>query len=167
MFRGCGSSVSSTTRTFVVEAVLNLGLDLVVGEVGQGTPAVREVEVETLARSVVLVREEGSGTRGTAEELLDELGIDPRTLTLGSNGAIRESVQVGLGITLISRDAVVRELDEGALEEWRCADLPRHRAWHVVARADEHLPATAGLFLTHLVGPAGDGFTLAREVSSG
>jgi len=140
---------------------------LVLVAAGTGAPAVREVDVATVARSVVLVREEGSGTRGTAEELLDELGIDPPTLTLGSNGAIRESVQVGLGITLISRDAVTRELDEGTLEEWRCADLPRQRAWHVVARADEHLPATAGLFLTHLVASGADGFTLVREASPG
>jgi DNA-binding transcriptional LysR family regulator len=138
---------------------------LVLVAAGTGAPAVREVDVATVARSVVLVREEGSGTRGTAEELLDELGIDPPTLTLGSNGAIRESVQVGLGITLISRDAVTRELDEGTLEEWRCTDLPRQRAWHVVARADEHLPATAGLFLTHLVASGADGFTLVREAS--
>ena len=140
---------------------------LVLVAAGTGKPSVREVDVETLARSVVLVREEGSGTRGTAEELLDELGLHPRTLTLGSNGAIRESVQVGLGITLISRDAVVRELDEGTLEEWRCADLPRQRAWHVAARADEHLPATAGLFLTHLADGGRDGFTLVREASPG
>ncbi len=134
---------------------------------GSGTPSARDVDVGTVASSVVLLREEGSGTRGTAEELLDEMGVTPRTLTLGSNGAIRESVQVGLGITLISRDAVARELDEGALEEWRCAALPRHRAWHVVARANEHLRATAGLFLTHLVRASADGFTLVREVSSG
>ena len=140
---------------------------LVLVAAGNGKPSVRDVDVETLARSVVLVREEGSGTRSTAEELLDELGVAPRTLTLGSNGAIRESVQVGLGITLISRDAVARELDEGALEEWRCANLPRQRAWHVVARAHEHLPATAGLFLTHLVGAGRDGFTLVREASPG
>jgi DNA-binding transcriptional LysR family regulator len=140
---------------------------LVLVAAGTGKPSVREVDVETLARTVVLVREEGSGTRSTAEELLDELGIDPRTLTLGSNGAIRESVQVGLGITLISRDAVARELDEGALEEWRCADLPRHRAWHVVARANEHLPATARLFLTHMVAAGSDGFTLVRADSPG
>ncbi|MDQ3897136.1 MAG: LysR family transcriptional regulator [Actinomycetota bacterium] len=140
---------------------------LVLVAAGKGKPSVRDVDVETLARSVVLVREEGSGTRGTAEELLAELGVDPRTLTLGSNGAIRESVQVGLGITLISRDAVARELDEGTLEEWRCASLPRRRAWHVVARADEPLPATAGLFLTHLVGSAHHGFTLVREASPG
>ena len=140
---------------------------LVLVAAGPGRPSVREVDVKPLARSVVLLREEGSGTRGTAEELLDELGVDPRTLTLGSNGAIRESVQVGLGITLISRDAVVRELDEGTLEEWRCADLPRQRAWHVVARTHEPLPATAGLFLTHLVGAGSDGFTLVREAAPG
>ena len=134
---------------------------------GAGAPSVREVDMDTLARSVVLVREEGSGTRGTAEELLDDRGVDPTTLTLGSNGAIRESVQVGLGITLISRDAVARELDEGTLEEWRCPGIPRQRAWHVVARAHEHVPATAGLFLTHLVGAGADGFTLVRETSPG
>ncbi|HUP68833.1 MAG TPA: LysR substrate-binding domain-containing protein [Acidimicrobiales bacterium] len=147
---GGGRFVTLATRPNVLVLVAS----------GSGTPAVRDVEVETVADSVVLLREEGSGTRGTAKELLDELGIDPRTLTLGSNGAIRESVQVGLGITLISRDAVVRELEEGTLEEWRCADLPRQRAWHVVARAHEHLPATAGLFLSHMVR---DGFTLVRD----
>lgn len=138
---------------------------LVLVAAGNGKPSVCDVDLETLARSVVLVREDGSGTRSTAEELFEELGVDPRTLTLGSNGAIRESVQVGLGITLISRDAVARELDEGTMEEWRCADLPRQRAWHVVARADERLPATAELFLTHLVGAGRDGFTLVRGPS--
>lgn len=140
---------------------------LVLVAAGTGRRAVRDVDVDTVSESVVLLREEGSGTRGTAQELLDELGVAPRTLTLGSNGAIRESVQVGLGITLISRDAVVRELDEGTLEEWRCPGIPRQRAWHVVARADEHLPATAGLFLTHLVRTGADGFTLVRETSPG
>lgn len=140
---------------------------LVLVAAGTGAPSVRDVDVETLSRSVILLREAGSGTRGTAEELLAELGVDPPTLTLGSNGAIRESVQVGLGITLISRDAVARELDEGTLQEWRCAGIPRPRAWHVVARANEHLPATAGLFLTDLVGAGAEGFTLVPPTSPG
>lgn len=140
---------------------------LVLVAAGTGEPTVRQVEIGTVAGSVLLLREEGSGTRGTAEELLEEMGVAPRTLTLGSNGAIRESVQVGLGITLISRDAVARELDEGTLQEWRCADLPRQRAWHVVARADEHLPATAELFLAHLAASDHDGFTLVPEPSPG
>ena len=55
-----------------------------------------------------LLRGTGSGTRSTTEELFEDLGIGPRTVTLRSNGAIRASAQAGLGITLISRDAVER-----------------------------------------------------------
>jgi DNA-binding transcriptional LysR family regulator len=125
----------------------------------------RRHTLEELHDQVLLLRELGSGTRSTAEELLDELGISPPTLTLGSNGAIRESVLVGLGITFISRDAVARELDEGALEEMAAGRaqhgrgsqeesmVPRHRAWHLVARAGDELPPTARLFLSHLAGP--------------
>ena len=122
---------------------------------------VREVSLIELSRQVLLLREPGSGTRSTAQELFDELGISPAaTLTLGSNGALRESVQVGLGITLISRDAVARELEEGTLEEWRCETLPRHRAWHLVSRADEELAPTAGLFLAHVTADPQGGFVL-------
>ena len=82
--------------------------------------------------------------------MFDELGIQPATLTLGSNGAIRESVQVGLGVTLISLDAVPRELDNGDLDELVLPGGRRDRAWHVVGRRDEALPPTARLFLDHL-----------------
>ena len=72
---------------------------------------------------------------------------------------------MGLGITLISRDAVARELEEGTLEEWRCPTLPRHRAWHLVSRADEELAPTAGLFLSHVTADPQDGFVLVAAPS--
>lgn len=138
---------------------------LVLVAAGSGRPSVRTVDVAELARQVLVLREPGSGTRSTAVELFGQLGVTPAsTLTVGSNGAIRESVQVGLGITLISRDAVARELDEGSLEEWRCEGLPQQRAWHVVARAGEALPPTADLFLGHL---ADEGFDLVRRLPGG
>jgi DNA-binding transcriptional LysR family regulator len=135
---------------------------LVLVAAGRGKPHAREITTAELSRQTVLLREPGSGTRNTAEELLDELGVSPATLTVGSNGAIRASVQVGLGITLISRDAVARELDDGTLEEWRCPSLPRHRAWHLAARTTDDLPATARLFVEHLTAgqPGDDGFSL-------
>lgn len=123
---------------------------------------VRQVSLEELAAATWLLREPGSGTRGTTEELLRELELDPRVLTVGSNGAILESVQVGLGITLLSRDAAGTELAAGSLEEWRHGRLPLRREWHVVGRAGEELDPTAMLMLEHL-GAAHDGerFTLA------
>ncbi len=133
---------------------------LVLVAAGGGRAGPRDVTVNDLRDQTVLLREPGSGTRSTAEELFDELGISPSTLTVGSNGAIRESVQVGMGITLISRDAVARELDDGSLQEWRCPTLPRRRAWHLVARAGDELPPTARLFVEHLTAPGRDGFHL-------
>ena len=134
---------------------------LVLVAAGRGDgPHSRTATIGELSRQTLLLREPGSGTRSTAEELCDELGIAPDTLTVGSNGAIRESVQVGLGITLISRDAVARELEDGTLEEWRCPTLPRERAWHLVARAEGELPATARLFVNHITGSDAGGFQL-------
>ncbi len=82
---------------------------------GAPGPPPAPASVAELASRVWLLREPGSGTRSTTEELFDELAISPPTLTLGSNGSIRASAQAGLGITLISRDAVAHELAEGQL----------------------------------------------------
>jgi len=116
----------------------------------------REVSRQDLAKATWLVRETGSGTRSTTEEVFADLGLAPATLTLGSNGAIRESVQIGLGITLISADSVAAELEAETIEEWRHGPLPLHREWHLVARDGETLAAGARRLLEHLAeGPSG------------
>ncbi len=114
-------------------------------------PVADEELLAELAIRPWLVRELGSGTRATAEELFEQLGISPTRLTLGSNGALRESTIVGLGITLISRAAVERQLEEGTLEEWSIGPLPLKRPWNLVARSGRALPATAALFVDHLL----------------
>lgn len=111
----------------------------------------RSVSLDELAKETWLLRESGSGTRASAEELLGQLDIAPRVLTLGSNGAIIESVRIGLGITLISRDAVDEYLLAGALEEWRYGPLPLERAWHLVGATNKPLGATHQLFVDHLI----------------
>ena len=117
----------------------------------------REVSRHELAKATWLVREMGSGTRSTTEEVFADLGLAPATLTLGSNSAIRESVQIGLGITLISADSVAAELEAETIEEWRYGPLPLHREWHLVAREGETLATGARRLLEHLAtsGPAG------------
>lgn len=124
-----------------------------------GRPRPRPVTVAQLAAVTWLVREPGSGTASTADELLADLGIAPARLTLGSNGAIKESALVGLGIALISHAAVARELANGTLEEWRAGPLPLRRRWHLVARDDADLPATAALFRDHVIDAGGQGWT--------
>ena len=62
-----------------------------------------------------LLREPGSGTRLVNEEFLAGAGIAVETLTLGSNGAIKQAARAGLGVSFVSRDAVANELDAGLL----------------------------------------------------
>ena len=98
-----------------------------------------------LARQTWLLREPGSGTRASTGALLADLDISPLTLIVGSNVAIRESAQVGLGVTLLSRDAVAAELAGGKLAEIGVPGTPLHRDWYLVAHPGPLPPAAARL----------------------
>jgi DNA-binding transcriptional LysR family regulator len=104
-----------------------------------------------LAKTTWLLREPGSGTRETTEFVFGELGIAPPVTTIGSNGAIRECVRVGLGISLLSRDAVARDLAAGTLAEVPTRATPLVRDWHLVATRDRELPSGARRFLDYIV----------------
>jgi DNA-binding transcriptional LysR family regulator len=116
-----------------------IGNELVV--VGREIPA-------DLASVPWLLRGEGSGTRLATERLLDDLGLGsagaggPELLTLGSNGAIKQGLAVGLGITLIARLAVARELRDGILCEIPVPGTPMSRPWFVLlTTTGPHRPA--------------------------
>ncbi len=88
-----------------------------------------------LAGRTWLLREAGSGTRTLNEQFLVEHGIEPVTLTLGSNGAIKQAARAGLGVSLLSRAAVEDELASGRLGELRLKDGPAARSWFVLRSA--------------------------------
>jgi LysR family transcriptional regulator, low CO2-responsive transcriptional regulator len=112
-------------------------------------PATRPRLAAWLARQTWLLREPGSGTRATTEAFLEELQITPGTLTVGSNVAVCESVTAGLGVTLISRDAVARELSLGVLVELPAPAAPVRRDWCLVSR-EGRLAAPSRLFVDHV-----------------
>ena len=110
-----------------------------------------------LAAATWLLREPGSGTRATAEEFLAAAGISPPTLTIGSNGAIVESVAAGLGVTLIAHDAVRRAEAAGEVRVLPVRGLPLRRAWYVVTRTPEDLHAAPRTFRDFLLGSTAPG----------
>jgi len=98
----------------------------------------RSVSIEELARRPWLMREEGSGTRTMTEDFLAGHGVRPELLTLGSNGAIKQSARAGLGVAIQSRLAAQLELDLGLLATIDPAvSLPR-RDWYLLR--PEHGP---------------------------
>ena len=110
--------------------------------VGQG----RQEAVELAGRRWLL-REVGSGTRTLNEQFLTDRGLDPSTLTLGSNGAIKQAARAGLGVSLISRAAVEGELASGWLGELKLKDGPAKRSWFVVRAAVGPVRAPVEMFI--------------------
>ncbi len=113
-------------------------------------------QVEALATTTLLVREEGSGSRAAAEEALGALGIEPRTMTLGSNSAVRAAARSGLGYAVIPELAVADDLTSGRLVSVPLPGFPLQRRWHVVWRADRPLSAPARAFRSELLAWAAD-----------
>src|SRR5207237_8658482 len=77
----------------------------------------------------------GSGTRQLVAEFLAEHDLRPQTLTLGSNGAIKEAVRLGLGVSLQSRMAVAHELREGTIAEVSLRGGLPQRQWYALHSA--------------------------------
>src|SRR4051794_10720536 len=153
-------SLEVGNRATVYERLLRRDVDLAIGgrpPAGSGIAGVpflayrlvvvssADAHVDDPAGETWLLREPGTGTRATVEEFLTAQGISPRsTMTLGSNGAIKQAVAVGLGITLLSTHAAGAELAAGTLRRVRVPGLPLRRSWHVLERdSGTQLPEAA------------------------
>ena len=92
----------------------------------------KTVSAARLAGRRWLLREPGSGTRAVNEEFIASAGIAVQTMTLGSNGAIKQAARAGLGVSFVSRAAVATELDAGLLGTITVASAPPPRDWYVL-----------------------------------
>ena len=115
----------------------------------------KPVDSAQLGHRSWLLREPGSGTRVLGEQFLAERGLSPKTLTLGSNGAIKQAARAGLGVSLISRAAVEVELASGRLGEIRLTDAPPSRPWFVLRSAVGPTRGPVEAFIGFLVAESG------------
>jgi DNA-binding transcriptional LysR family regulator len=119
----------------------------------------RRVSLAQLAGQPLVLREPGSGSRWCLEEALARAGkslpdLDV-ALELGSNEAIKEAVQHGLGAAFLSTHAVEKEVEAGRLRALQVADLPLRRDIFAVHDRRRALPIPARLFLDLLEPCAG------------
>lgn len=107
----------------------------------------RKVSAEALAAESFLVREAGSGTRGAMERFFAARGLDIRSsMEMSSNEAIRQAVQAGLGLGILSRQTLEMELTLKRLAVLNVEGFPIMRHWYVVHRTDKRLSPVAQAF---------------------
>jgi len=105
------------------------------------------LQLQDLTAWPLLIREPGSGTRRATERYCDQKRAHfPLTMELGSLEAQREGVLAGLGLALLPRHAVLRELERGALRELPVAELPLMRSWCLVHPRGKYLSPVAQTF---------------------
>ncbi|OGI41558.1 MAG: transcriptional regulator [Candidatus Muproteobacteria bacterium RBG_16_62_13] len=107
----------------------------------------KKIPLKRLQEETFLVRESGSGTRIAMERFFSERGMKLKTgMEVGSNEAIKQSVQAGLGLGLLSRATIEQELELKRLVVLDVADFPIMRHWYLVHRRGKRLSAVAEAF---------------------
>ena len=101
-------------------------LDIMDDEIALVVPAngllskLNQVTAEDCANLPLVLREDGSGTRAAVMKFLSSRQIDLETLNIvaevESNETIKRFVELGLGVSFVSKRSVARELAEGRLK---------------------------------------------------
>jgi len=112
----------------------------------------KSIQLNRLENEVFLVREKGSGTRKAMEKFFDQHDIRMSTgMEVSSDEAIKQSVQAGLGLGIMSRDAVQNEVNLGHLIVPDVLHFPIMRQWYVMHRKGKRLSPIALAFKTFLL----------------
>lgn len=102
-----------------------------------------------------LTRERGSGTRSAIERFFAQHEVLLNTgMEIASNEAIKQSVQAGLGLGLLSRDTLDMELALNKLVILDVEDFPIVRHWYVMHRKGKRLSVVAQAFKQFLLNEA-------------
>ncbi|MCK5167596.1 MAG: LysR family transcriptional regulator [Rhodospirillaceae bacterium] len=115
----------------------------------------RSIPVNHLSSETFIVREKGSGTRSAMERFFKQHKMDLKTgMEVSSDEAIKQSVQAGLGLSIMSRDATQMELQLGRLCIPDVLHFPIVRHWYVVHRKGKRLSPVATAFRDFLLNEA-------------
>jgi DNA-binding transcriptional LysR family regulator len=111
----------------------------------------KKIHPRKLASEVFLLREQGSGTRGVVERFFKSHKLAlPKHMEMDTNEAIKQSVQAGIGIGIISRHGIELELETKRLVVLDVEFFPIVRHWYIVQRKDKR-PSTATQEFEHFL----------------
>jgi DNA-binding transcriptional LysR family regulator len=95
----------------------------------------RHIAMDEVVDEPFIMRELGSGTRKSIEQVLDEAGHAVTALNvvaeMGSTEAIRQGIKAGVGVSILSECAVAEEVTANILKKLRIQGLSFKRAFYL------------------------------------
>lgn len=115
----------------------------------------KQVKFTQLATETFLSREPGSGTRSAMERVFAQHQIQPRiSMEMETNEAIKQAVQAGMGLGILSLHSIELELETNRLVVLNVEHFPLLRHWFVAHRNNKRLSSAALAFKDFLLGEA-------------
>jgi len=116
----------------------------------------KKIPIAKMADETFVMREPGSGTRTAARRVFDEHGVTPIPgIQLSSNETVKQCVEAGLGLAVVSSHTVELELNAGRLLSLDVEHFPIMRKWYVAYRKGKQLSTTAKVFLEFVLNEGG------------
>ncbi|MGH7772076.1 MAG: selenium metabolism-associated LysR family transcriptional regulator [Candidatus Binatia bacterium] len=115
----------------------------------------KAIDLEDLRKEGFISREGGSGTLRSFQKLLNRKGEEPEKLLhvimeLGSTEAIKEALIAGLGVSILSRTSIRREIQDGLLKELPIRGLKLERDFYQVFHRHRTLSPVSQAFVHFL-----------------
>ena len=125
---------------------------VVIASPGHPLTKLKRVKFARLAEETFLSREQGSGTRSAMERIFAEHKIQPRIrMEMETNEAIKQAVQAGMGLGILSLHSIELELETKRLAILNVEHFPLLRHWFVVHRSSKRLSGAALAFKDFLL----------------
>jgi len=107
----------------------------------------QQIPMARIQHETFVVRERGSGTRNAMEQFFTDKGIEISTgMEMNSNEAIKQAVEAGLGLGIVSIHTLELELELKRLVVLNVEDFPILRHWYLVHRQGKRLSPVAQIF---------------------
>ena len=102
--------------------------------------AMQPIPLYMLQDQTFVVREKGSGTRTAMQRFFDEHNLSITTsMEMNENEAIKQAVQAGMGLGVVSIHTIELELETKRLVILDVEDFPIMRHWYLVHRKEKRL----------------------------
>jgi DNA-binding transcriptional LysR family regulator len=107
----------------------------------------KNIPLNILQNETFVVREKGSGTRTAMQRFFDKHNMEITTsMEMNENEEIKQSVQAGMGLGIVSVHTLELELDTNRLVILNVEDFPIMRHWYLVHLEEKRLPPIAQAF---------------------